>query len=54
MQKQYAKYFWDEKTGWSDAFILRRIIEYANFEDLIQYPFEQVKKHIDKIPLNKL
>ena len=54
MHERYKKYFWDGKTGWSDDFILRRIIEYASFPDLIKYPFEEVKKYIDAIPLNKL
>lgn len=54
MLKQYDKYFWDGKTGWSDGFIFRRIIEYASFEDLIQYPFSEVKLNIDTFQLEKL
>ncbi|MBI4648771.1 MAG: hypothetical protein HY738_19830 [Bacteroidia bacterium] len=54
MQRRYHKYFWDSKDGWSDCYILPRIIESASFPDLISYPFDEVKKYIDKIPLHKL
>jgi len=54
MHERYNKYFWDGKEGWSPDYQLRRIIEYASFPDLIKYPFEEVKLHIDKINLDKL
>ena len=54
MQKKYDKYFWDGKSGWSDSFILQRIIEYATFEDLVQYPYNEVKMHINALQLDKI
>ncbi|HMV44116.1 MAG TPA: hypothetical protein PK079_03180 [Leptospiraceae bacterium] len=54
MQKRFHKYFWDGLENWSPEFQLRRIIEYASFPDLIQYPFEEVKENLSKIRLEKL
>lgn len=54
MQERFKKYFWEGDTGWSDSFKLRRIIEVASFPDLINYPFEGVKKHLPGIDLDKL
>jgi len=54
MQERYSKYFWDGKTGWSDTFILQRVIESASFEDLIMYPFDEVKINMTKIRLQKI
>ncbi len=54
MLDRYSKYFWDGKTGWTDDFILRRVIESASFEDLINYPFDDLKLNFGKIPLQKL
>jgi hypothetical protein len=54
MQKRFHKYFWDGLENWSPEFILRRIIEYASFPDLINYPFEEVKENLFKIPLQRL
>mgnify|MGYP001582461804 CR=1 FL=1 len=38
----------------SAVYKLRRIIEYAGFPDLIQYPFEEVQVSINSLPLEKL
>lgn len=54
MQKRFHKYFWDGLENWSKDYQLRRIIEYASFPDLINYPFEEVKTNLPKIPLDKL
>jgi hypothetical protein len=54
MQDRYNQYFWDGKTGWSNEFRFRRILEYASFPDLIHYPFDDVKKYIDKIRIQSL
>ena len=54
MQERFRKYFWDGKEGWSEEGELRRILEYASFEDMIHYPFEKLKAHISKLNLPKL
>lgn len=54
MQDRFKKYFWDGTTGWSEAYILRRILEAASFPDLIHYPFDKVKRHFDEIDIGKL
>jgi hypothetical protein len=54
MQKRFHKYFWDGLDNWSPEFELRRILEYASFPDLIKYPFEEVKKNLPKLQLDRL
>jgi hypothetical protein len=54
MHSALDKYFWDGKEGLSGEFKLRRIIEYASFPDLIKYPFDEVKKYINRINPDKL
>jgi|SRR3990172_5060603 len=54
MLNRFNKYFWDGKEGWSDEFKVRRIIEYASFPDLIHYPFDEVKKHLHHLNIDKL
>lgn len=49
------KYFWDgSRESFSEEFQLRRIIEYASFPDLIQTPFDLVRRNINKIDLSVL
>ena len=54
MEKRFHKYFWDGLENWGGDYELRRIIEYADFPDLIKYPFSEVQLNISKIPLEKL
>jgi len=54
MHKALDKYFWDGKEGFSGEFRLRRIIEYASFSDLIKYPFDEVKKYINRLNPDRL
>ena len=54
MQKRFHKYFWDGLENWGSDYELRRIIEYADFPDLIKYPFSEVQLNISKIPFEKL
>jgi len=55
MQKEYKKYFWDSsKESFSKEYQLNRIIEYASFPDLIKYPFDEMKKNINKVNINSL
>lgn len=54
MQKNLAKYFWDGQTNISGTYKLRRILEYASFPDMISYPFEDVKKYLPFIKIEKL
>jgi hypothetical protein len=54
MQKRFHKYFWDGLENISPEYKLRRIIEYAGFPDLIQYPFEEMCISINSLPFEKL
>jgi len=54
MHPNYKMYFWDGNEVTDQPFIVQRIFEYARFDDLIHYPFEEVRMHIDKIALHKL
>lgn len=54
MQKIFHKYFWDGIENWSPEFELRRIIEYANFPDLIKYPYLDLKENLFKLNLENL
>lgn len=54
MQKRFYKYFWDGFENCSPTYKLRRIIEYAGFPDLIQYPFEELRLNINSLPFEKL
>lgn len=48
------KYFWDGKNNLSEPFILKRVLEYAHFPDLLRSSYDLLKEHIDKIDLDKL
>lgn len=55
MHERFKKYFWDGGSECcSGAYRLQRIIEYASFPDLIQYPFSEVKQNLAQIDLTKL
>jgi len=55
MQERFNKYFWDGGADCcSGAYKLRRIIEYASFPDLIEYPFTEVKQYLSQIDLQSL
>jgi len=54
LNKRLDKYFWDGQSNLSEPFILRRIIEYASFPDLLLYPFEQLKCHMSSIQIDRL
>jgi hypothetical protein len=50
MQNVEHKYFWDGNQNLSDRFIIRRMLEYAAFPDLLKLPFDTLKGnllHID-------
>lgn len=49
MPKSLDRYFWDHTQNASDAFKLRRLVEYASFPDLIKIPFDFVKTNIHQI-----
>ena len=53
MLEIHKKYFWDGTGNISPEFILRRIIEYASFADLLKYPFEGVKEYIHFLNVDK-
>jgi hypothetical protein len=48
------KYFWDHTENASDAFKLRRLLEYASFPDLLKIPFDFVKLNLDSIETARL
>jgi len=48
------KYFWDQTLNSSIQFKTRRLFEYASFPDLLKIPFEQVRKDIGYIDLERL
>ncbi|VEN74926.1 conserved hypothetical protein [Candidatus Desulfarcum epimagneticum] len=52
--KRLNKYFWDGQTHLTEPFRLRRIIEYASFPDLLLYPFDDLKRNISSIDIEKL
>jgi len=54
LDKRLNKYFWDGQTNLSESFILRRIIEYASFPDLLLYPFDRLKNNISSINIDRL
>jgi hypothetical protein len=54
MQKIPDKYFWDGKNNLSEPFILKRILEYAHFPDLLKSSYGLLKDHIDEIDIDKL
>jgi hypothetical protein len=54
MPKNLNKYFWDGEENVSGTYRLKRILEYASFPDLIAYPFGELKKYLQNIPIDKL
>lgn len=54
MQEILNKYFWDGNANLSNKFIIKRIIEYASFPDMIKLSFMMVRDNIDLIDLNML
>lgn len=55
LNNKLNKYFWDSSSeSFSEEFQLRRIIEYASFPDLIQTPFDLVRRNINKIDFSML
>lgn len=54
MRKNISKYFWDGDVHISEAYKLKRILEYASFPDLIAYPVEDLKKYLPAIHIDGL
>ena len=48
------KYFWDGDGSISEAYKLKRILEYASPPDLITYPVEDLKKYLPAIHVDGL
>lgn len=46
MQNVDNKYFWDGHQNLSDAFIIKRILEYAAFPELLKLPFDKLKEYL--------
>jgi hypothetical protein len=47
-------YFWDGSENLSTRFKVQRMIEYASFPDMINFPFEEFKEGIKAIDPEKL
>lgn len=54
MKEEDKKYFWDGSENLSTCFKVQRMIEYASFPDLINFPLSVFKEGIEKIDLKKL
>jgi len=54
MPANHNKYFWDGTENLSTRFKVQRMIEYASFPDMINFPFEEFQKGIEQINLEKL
>lgn len=55
MHERFNKYFWDGgAASCSEAFRLRRIIEYASFPDLIHYPYPLFSRYVKTLELDTL
>jgi hypothetical protein len=48
------RYFWDGSENLSTRFKVQRMIEYASFPDMINFPFKLFQEGIDGIDLDKL
>lgn len=46
MQNVADKYFWDGSQNLSDEFVIRRMLEYATFPDLLRLPFDKLKAYL--------
>lgn len=54
IDKRLEKYFWDGKINISDAYFVKRIIEYGSFPDMLKIPFSVFVKEIRDIDLSKI
>ena len=54
MLKIPDKYLWDGKENLSDDFLIRRMIEYASFPELIKIPARQVYDFLSKNGFDRL
>ena len=48
------KYFWDHTHNASPVFKLRRLIEYAQFPDLLKIPFDEIKQGLGELNVERL
>jgi len=49
MQNVPDKYFWDGKENISDDFVIRRMLEYAAFPDLLKLSFDNIKNYLMRV-----
>lgn len=54
MRKELKKYFWDGLDNISQKFILKRILEYASFPDMIKLDYDILSENIGNINLDRL
>jgi len=48
------KYLWDGQRDVSRPFVLRRMLEYASFADLLKLPFAELKPYLLEVDLARL
>jgi len=46
MHEIINKYFWDGTQNVSDEFVIRRMLEYASFPDLLKLPFDKLRHYL--------
>ena len=49
-----AKYFWDGTQNLSEDFIIRRLLEYAAFPDLLDIPAQRLHAYLLRNDVNRL
>lgn len=54
MQNVSNKYFWDGAQNLTDEFVVRRMLEYAAFPDLVKLSFETLKTCLRRIDPDQL
>lgn len=54
IDKRLEKYFWDGKSNISDAYFVKRVIEYGSFPDILKIPFSTFAKEISRIDISRI
>ena len=54
MQKRFKKYFWDGMDNAPAHIVIRRILEYADFPDILHIAFSDFKANIHKIGITNM
>jgi len=54
IDSRLEKYFWDGTDNITEAYFVRRIIEYGTFPDMLKIPFSVFVKEISELNIQKL